>query len=54
MVLHEELDECEAKFGAKARSNLDLVVQVIGMNADIIEFIYAQLIRLRILSWGKL
>ena len=49
MVLLEELDECKAEFGAEARSNLDLVVRVIGINTDIIEFIYAQLIRLQML-----
>ena len=46
VVLLEELDECEAEFEAEACSNLDLVVRVIGMNVDIVEFIYAWLIRL--------
>ena len=41
VVLLEELDECKAEFGVEVRSNLDLVVRVIGMNADIIEFVYA-------------
>ena len=54
VVLLEELDECEAKFRAEVHSNLDLGVWVIGMNPDIIEFIYAQLIQLQMLSWGKL
>ena len=44
VVLLEELDECRADFGAETRSNLYLVVRVIGMNVDIVEFIYAQLI----------
>ena len=54
MVLLEELDEYESEFKAEARSNLDLVVQVIGMNAYIIKFIYARLIRLWILSRDRL
>ena len=44
VVLLEELDECKAEFRAEACSNLDLVVRVVGMDADIIEFIYARLI----------
>ena len=44
VVLPEGLDKCEVEFGAEERSNLDLVVQVIGMDADIIEFVYTQLI----------
>ena len=54
MVLLEELDEYKAEFGAKVCSNLDLVVWVIRMNTDIVEFFYAQLVRLRILSRGRL
>ena len=54
VVLLEELDECEVEFGAEALSNLDLVVRVIGMNADIVEFISARLIRLWMFSRGRL
>ena len=54
MVLLKELDECKAEFRAEACSNLDLVVWVIGMNADIVEFVYAQLIQLQMLSRGRL
>ena len=54
VVLLEELDECKAEFRAKACSNLDLVVWVIGMDANIVELVYAQLIRLRMLSQGRL
>ena len=43
-MLLEELDECEAEFRAEVRSNLDLVVRVIGMYTDIVDFIYARLI----------
>ena len=53
VVLLEELDECKAEFGAEAHSNLDLVVRVIGMNADIIEFVYARLIWLQLLNIGS-
>ena len=41
MVLLKELDEYEAEFRAEECSNWDLVVWVVGMDADIIEFIYA-------------
>ena len=44
MVLLEELDECKAEFEVEACPNLDLVVWVVGVDADIVEFIYAQLI----------
>ena len=54
VVLLKELNECEVEFGAGAGSNLDLVVWVIEMNADIIRFIYARLIRLRMLSQDRL
>ena len=54
VVLLEELDECKGKFKAKACSNLDLVVWVVGIDVDIIKFVYAQLIGLRLLSWGRL
>ena len=54
VVLLEELDECKAEFGAEACYNLDLVVQVIGMNADIVEFTYSRLIRLQMLSRCRL
>ena len=54
IVLLEELDECKVEFGAEACSNLDLVVWVIGMSADIVEFVYAWLIQLWMLSQGRL
>ena len=54
MVLLEELDECKAEFGAKVRSNLDIVVRVVGIDADTIEFVYARLIQLWMLSRGRL
>ena len=50
VVLFEELDECKAEFGAEACPNLDLVVWVVGVDADIVQFVYAQLIWLRMLS----
>ena len=54
MVLLEELNECTVEFRAEACSNLDLVVWVVGMDADIIEFIYAWLIGLQMLNQGRL
>ena len=46
VVLLEELDEYKVEFRDEACSNLDLVVRVVGMDADIIEFVYACLIQL--------
>ena len=54
VVLFEELDMCKAEFGAEACSNLDLMVRVVGMDADIVKFIYTQLIGLWMLSRGRL
>lgn len=54
VVLLKELNEYKAEFRAEACSNLDLVVLVVGMDADIIEFVYARLIQLQMLSWGRL
>ena len=50
----EELDECESELEAEASPNLDFVVRIVGMDADVIEFIYAWLIRLGMLSRGRL
>ena len=41
VVLLEEFDECEPKLVAKACSNLNFVIWIVGMDADIVEFIYA-------------
>ena len=54
MVLLEELDECKTEFRAEACSNLDLMVWVVRMDVNIIEFVYAQLIGLWMLSQGRL
>ena len=54
VVLLEELDECESELCAEACPNLDFVVQIVGMDADIVEFVYARLIQLLMLSRGKL
>ena len=54
VVLLEELDECEAEFGAEVHPYLDFVVRVIKMNTYIIEFIYARMIQLQMLSQGRL
>ena len=54
VVLLEELDECEAEFRAEARSNLDLVVWIIGVDANVVKFIYDWLIWLQMLSRGRL
>ena len=54
VVLLEELDECESELCTEACPNLDLVVQIVGMDSDVIAFIYARLIWLRMLSRGRL
>ena len=54
VVLLEELDECKVEFRAKVCSNLNFVVWVVGVDVDIIEFIYARLIRFWELSRGRL
>ena len=54
VVLLEELDECKLELCLEACCNLDLVVRIIGMDADIVEFVYARLIQLGMLSRGRL
>ena len=54
VVLLEELDECKAEFRAEVCSNLDFMVQIVGMDADIIEFVYARLVRLQMLIRSSL
>ena len=41
MVPLEELDEYESELGAKACPNLDFVVRIMGVNTDVVEFVYA-------------
>ena len=54
VVLSKECDECEPELCTEACSNLDFVVRIVGMDADIVEFVYARLIQLRMLSRGRL
>ena len=54
MVLLEEFDEYELELGAEVCPNLDFVVQIVGMDADIVQFVYAWLIRLWMLNRGRL
>ena len=54
VVMHEELDEYKPELLTEVCPNLDFVVRVVGMNVDAVEFIYARLIQLRMLSWGRL
>ncbi len=54
VVLLEELDEREPKLCAEAGPNLDFVVRIVGVDADVVEFIYARLVRLRILIRSRL
>ena len=44
VVLLEELDECESELCAEACPNLDFVVRIMGVDIDVVEFIYAWLI----------
>ena len=50
VVLLKELDEGKVEFRVDACSTLDLVVLVVGMDADIIVFVYAWLIGLWVFS----
>ena len=54
MVLLEELDECEPELCTEACPNLDFVVRIVGMDANVVEFIYARLVRLRMLIRSRL
>ena len=54
VVLLEELNEYESEFCAEACPNLDFVVRIVGMDTDVVEFIYAWLVRLRMLIWSRL
>ena len=39
VVLSEECDECEPELCAETCPYLDLVVRIVGMDADVVEFI---------------
>ena len=54
VVLHEELDECEPELCAESCPNLDFVVRIVRVDADVVEFIYARLVRLRMLIRSRL
>ena len=54
VVLREELDECEPKLCTEACPNLDFVVRIVGMDVNVVEFIYARLVRLRMLIQSRL
>ena len=54
VVLREELDECEPELCTEACPNLDFMVWIVGMDVDVVEFIYARLVWLRMLSRGGL
>ena len=41
MVLREEFDECETELCTEECLDLDFVVQIVGMNADVVKFVYA-------------
>ena len=54
VVLREELDKCESELCTEACPDLDFVVQIVGMYADVVEFIYARLVRLWMLIRSSL
>ena len=54
VVLREEFDECEPELCTEAGPNLDFVVWIVGMDTDVVEFVYTRPIRLRMLSRGRL
>ena len=54
VVLREELNEYEPELCAESCPDLDFVVRIVGVDADVIEFIYARLVRLRMLIRSRL
>ena len=54
VVLFEELDECEPELCAESCPDLDFVVRIVGVDADVVEFIYARLVRRRMLIQSRL
>ena len=54
MVLYEEFDEYELELCTEVCPNLDFVVRIVGMDADVVEFIYARLVRLQMLIRSRL
>ena len=54
VVLREEFDECEPELCTEVCPNLDFVVRIVGMDADIVEFIYARFVRLQMLIQSRL
>ena len=44
VVLCEEFDECEPELYTEACPDLDFVLRIVGMDVDIVEFVYAWLI----------
>ena len=54
VVLLEELNERKSELCDEACPNLDFVVRIIGMDADIVKFIYARLVWLRMLIRSRL
>ena len=47
VVLRQELDECKPELCAESCPDLDFVVWIVRMDADVVKFIYAWLVRLR-------
>ena len=54
VVLSEECDECEPELCAETCPDLDLVVWIVRVDADVVEFIYARLVRLQMLIQSRL
>ena len=47
VVLRQELEECEPELCAESCPDLDFVVRIVGVDADVVEFIYARYVWLR-------
>ena len=54
VVLNEECDECEPELYTETCPDLDLVVRIVRMDADVVKFIYAWLVRLRVCLRSRL
>ena len=54
VVLREEFNECELELCTEACPDFDFVVRIVGMDVDVVKFVYARLIRLRMFNRGRL
>ena len=54
VVLRQEFDECEPELCAESCPDLDYVVRIVGVDTNVVEFIYAWFFRLRMCIRSRL